>query len=321
MVVYKDGAEFATAYTTVQVDTVHEWNGNTEYNGQLGMGQQLDNVYYSIDWGDGTAPDSGPYPGGRLQVSHAYQKGGFFTVTVSFWLGSSYSSLISRWQYDMLGAVTKGVDISAGGADIVRNGITMGTRDVSMGDAYTMSVDFPTTYIEIPGSGGQYAEPGVSTPRLSAIFHWGDGTSSVDVVPDANGVVHCEDTHVYAEPGRYTPGVELVLDTDSVIGIGTSDMLDIRYLAGPIDVTVAGDTVVASAGLPGGVSGLTADWTLVKKDDPAITYLDTGDIGSTVIEITGMFSDVSPGQYILTLDLKDRSGTTIFSEVYYYVSV
>jgi hypothetical protein len=248
--------------------------------------------------------------------------GGFFTVNVSFWLGTDYRQLISSWEYDMLGMVIKGVDISAGGADLVRNGVALGTLDTPMTATYRMSADFPTIYNDgwSPDGEGQFAEPGVGMPRLSAIFHWGDSVTSVDVVPDENGVVHCEDTHIYAEPGKYTPSVELVLDTTSTIGVANSDMLDIRYRAGAMEVTVAGSTVTATAGLPGGMDGLTATWTLTKSGEPARTV--TSPIGSADTLVTGTFTGVSPGLYKLALDLKDTSsGATIFSEVYYYVSV
>jgi hypothetical protein len=322
MVVYKDGAEFAVATTNVEVDTIHRWDGNTEYNGQLCNGA-ISGVYYTIDWGDSKTDGPSPYGGGRLQVAHTYDTGGFFPVNVSFWLGQpSAKKLITSWNYDMLGTVTRGVDISANGADIVRNGIALGSQDTPMSSAYTMSVDIPTTYRnEASAADRQYGEPGVSTPRLSAIFYWGDAVTSADVVPDANGVVHCEDTHVYAEPGKYTPSVELVVDATSVIGAGTSESLDIRYKVGPIDVLETSPAVIVTADLPGGVDGLTAHWKLTAKDDPSILHESAAELSSYDITATGTFTGVSPGQYIVTLDLKDSSGVTIFTEVYYYVFV
>jgi hypothetical protein len=322
MVVYKNGAEFAVVTTTVLVDTIHRWNGNTEYNGQLGYGD-VSGVYYTIDWGDSKTTGPLPYGGGRLEVPHTYDTGGFFPVNVSFWLGMpSDKKLITSWNYDMLGTVTKGVDITAGGADIVRNGIALGSQDTPMSAAYTMSVDFPTTYRNGASAGDrQYGEPGVNTPRLSAIFYWGDAVTSADVVPDANGIVHCEDTRAYAEPGKYTPSVELVVDAASVIGTGTSESLDIRYKVGPIDVLETSPAVIVTVDLPGGVDGLSAHWKLAAKDNPSIFHEDTVPLSAQDLTTACTFTDVSAGQYIVTLDLKDSSGVTIFTEVYYYVFV
>jgi hypothetical protein len=314
MVVYKDGAEYASIFTKVSVETIHLWPASTVYTGQLGDGRGLPGVYYTIDWGDGSPLNHDYYTqGGLISVPHNYLKGGLFTVTASFWKDAQPADqLIARWQYDTLGVITRGIDITVGGADVVSNGVALGSRDVSMGDTFTMSADFPTNVSD--------------SHVLSAIFYWGDDVSSMDVTPNTNGIVHCKASHVYSRQGIYTPRIELVLDTRDTIGFGTSDPLDIRCRPGSLEVTVSGSgnsqIVQASAGLPADTSGWGSGWSAVWTLTNVATnqHISPATTSTSDDRISGTFTVIAGGQtYSLRLDIVDSEGEILNSEVYYYV--
>jgi len=134
-----------------------------------------------------------------------------------------------------------------------------------------------------------FTDPGVLDTH-TATFYWGDGTSSVGIVSEANGSGSATANHVYADNGRYTVHV-VVTDKD-----GASASLDTATT-----ITNVAPTVTAGFSfVPGGANASTGAPAVVisgQFTDPGFTRASAGTVETFTTTIAwgdGTTSTVTP---------------------------
>jgi PKD repeat protein len=169
----------------------------------------LDSHKATIDWGDGTNPDSGVINSGSVSGAHAYADNGTYTVTVT--VCDDELDCGSDTLQVSVGNVTPSVN--AGGA-----------QNVAEGQLVTLA---PATFSD-PGFDCPLCDPATAEDFTAAI-DWGDGTTEpagditlietpgAELVPTAGTV---QASHHYADNGSYTVTVS-VCDDDGACGNST----------------------------------------------------------------------------------------------------
>ena len=150
----------------------------------------------SIEWGDGTAPDEGAVSGGIVPGSHTYVDNGLNTATIT---------------------VTD--DDTGTGTDSLLVTVNNVAPTVSAIEAPVDAVPVNTTI----DTSADFTDPGILDTH-TAVWDWGDGSTSNGVVNESNGNGRVTGSHNYNAPGIYTVTVT-VTDKD-----GDSDQSVFQYV-------------------------------------------------------------------------------------------
>jgi hypothetical protein len=323
MTIYKNGTIFGIVQTPVQVTKVDTYTANTVYTGSLGPGPYT-GVYYVMNWGDNTTSTPVVYTGGNFTTTHTYGVGGLFLANISFWaeaspgtINPSADHMITSWSYPTISCVQQGMNVFVNGAEIVNNGVAFGSHAASIADEFNVSADIPTN---LP-----------STQEVQVIYHWGDMDTGSVVYPDANGVIHLNESHVYSAFGLYTPSIEVLEDMNYRIGVATSDTLDVGVQAGiingPTGTVSDSGTFTLNTTIPGMTGQYGKDWNtrwtlLDSSGNPVTESAPTQQLPGGVIQVTINCASnhlTSGEKYGVELDILDSNGNIVSSEVYYYV--
>jgi hypothetical protein len=172
--------------------TINE--GGTFYGYGSFIDPDQDTWTATVDYGDGSGPQ--PLPLNTVdktfELSHIYADNGAYTVTV-------------RIDDNSCGADTGTLDVTADNVPPVVGAIVAPQDPVQVGVVVNASTDF--------------FDPGVLDTH-TALWAWGDGTTSPGEVIEENGSGSVRGAHVYAAPGVYTVKVT-VTDKDGGIGEAT----------------------------------------------------------------------------------------------------
>jgi hypothetical protein len=158
----------------------------------------LDTHTATIDWGDGSpvqplfVQESGG-GSGTLSANHLYIDDGHFTITV----------IVT----DNHGGVASGVapmNVQNAAPQVFRVGFTTNNRLFKLGDTVTAATSFFD-------SGAR--------DRHTAVWDWGDGTTTPGVFTETGGTVTLYESHIYTAPGVYLVKL-IVTDDDGATGVG-----------------------------------------------------------------------------------------------------
>jgi hypothetical protein len=136
----------------------------------------LDTHTATIDWGDGTTPDEADIVDSTVPGSHVYADNGINEVTVT---------------------VTD--DDTGAGSDSLT--VTVNNVPPEVGDI-SVSADTVPVNNEIDTS-ADFTDPGVLDTH-TAVWDWGDGSTSEGDVSEADGSGSVTGSHAYTTPGLYT---------------------------------------------------------------------------------------------------------------------
>jgi large repetitive protein len=201
-------------------------------------GGSVESFTYSINWGDGTAPDGGPVAlvsqgqaglatSGMIQnVSHTFADNGIYTVTVTVTdddgAASSKSFLVQ--------VENVAPSLTVAGAQTIAEGATLAIPNVA---AFTD-----------PGFDNPNRPTGASVERFTYTINWGDGTTAdtgsiANVTSGSAGTPttgSLNASHTFADDGVYTVTVSI---TDDDSGTTTRTF--------PVTVTNVAPTVAVAA--------------------------------------------------------------------------
>lgn len=144
----------------------------------------------TVDWGDGTCEPAGVGDDGKIHATHTYRDNGAFQVSVTDNVSDSEIAVMVITVNNVapsLGAITAPF---APQANNIAVNISSLFADVGAADTHT------------------------------AVWNWGDGTSSAGTVVETNGSGSTAGSHAYAEPGVYTVKLT-VRDDDGGFAVAT----------------------------------------------------------------------------------------------------
>jgi PKD repeat protein len=292
------------------------------FNNPLNVGGEVSETFtYSIDWGDGTPPQSGPAtidvlggPGvptqGSFDGSHIYADNGVYTVTVTI-------------SDDDGGTTVQTFDVTVN--NVAPTLVVPGDQVADEG-----------VLLSVPNI-GQFSDPGFDNPlnvggevteRFSYSIDWGDG-SPLDSgpapinIPGGPGVLtqgSFNGSHTYLAAGTYTVTVTLV-DDDGGVAVGTFDVT-VRNVA-PILIAGPNQNVNEGAPLsvtnigqfldpkPGGAASYSysIDWGDGRPVDTGAATIDSaGGEGPTSGSFDGAHTYADNGVYTVTISILTADG-------------
>lgn len=177
----------------IQIESDSTINEGETFTG-TGSFNDVDSSVWTVfaDYGDGTSPETINFnPDKIFTLIHTYGDNGIYTITATVTDNEGASKT------DTLKVTVNNIAPSV-------SIITAPIDPVSIGTEITVNASF--------------TDPGILDTH-TAIWNWGDGTTSEGIVNEMNGTGTVEDTHIYATPGVYTITLN-VIDKDG--GIGTS---------------------------------------------------------------------------------------------------
>jgi hypothetical protein len=187
------------------------------------------------------------------------------------------------------------------------NAVTTGSTSVVVNNATPVvtSISGPTSII--PGQSfslsAAFTDAGVLDTH-TAVWNWGDNTSSTATVVETNGSGTATASHMYATTGAYTATVT-VTDDDGTSGTGTF-LLNVSQFIYVLNPTANGAFTAsgnASVKLPGAV--------LIDSNSPtALTASGTASITSPSIRIVGGFTKTGSASFSVT----PQTGITPFAD-------
>jgi PKD repeat protein len=171
---------------TVTGDTIDE-NGVATVNGTINDPSTLDTFNVTIDWGDGL-PEVFSYPAGSTVFSETHQ-----------YLDDDPSGTSSD-----IYTVTVTVEDDDGGSDIESTTVTVN----NLNPVVTLTLDQPNDQFILPtvhglNFTGNFTDVGTLDTH-TAVWDWGDSTTSGGTVVESGGSGTVTDTHTYSTPGVYT---------------------------------------------------------------------------------------------------------------------
>ncbi|HEY9402004.1 MAG TPA: MBG domain-containing protein [Pyrinomonadaceae bacterium] len=193
------GGGLGNSPPSVQPSNYSTYEGMGHFTAFFTDPDTLDTHTATIDWGDGSPVQalnvrkSGDT--GMLFGSHSYVDDGAFNVTITL--------------RDNRG----GVDVEVAPMTVHNTSprvsllkLTPDSRLFKPGDAVTV--------------GGSFEDSGVRDTH-TAVWDWGDGTTTPAYITRAEGFSHTSGRHQYADPGAYQIRL-IVTDDDGAMGVGTT---------------------------------------------------------------------------------------------------
>ena len=182
---------------SVHLSNYRTYEGGGSFFAEFTDRDSLDVHTATIDWGDGSPvqPLSVHENNGSGFVfgNHAYADNGNFTIRVSV--------------TDNRGGVFSGVaPMTVQNAEPRVSFVSSSSRLIPLGDAITVRADF-----------SDYGTRDTHT----AVWDWGDGTTTAADFTEANGSGRASGGHTYTAPGVYTISL-IVTDNDGATGVGTT---------------------------------------------------------------------------------------------------
>jgi len=247
------------------------------------------------DWGDGSTPSTG-WPSG---LSHTYASAGQYPVTVSVIddLGQTNTNI----QLVTVSGTGSGSSSSTSGSSSGSGSSSSGSVS---GQPISMSVSYSASGLTVTPSGNIH-DPNSAATSITATWNWGDGQTSSGW---PSGL-----SHTYASPGQYT------ITLTAADNIGTTN-------SASSSITVSGSTTSGSSGSISGqpisisVSYPTSGYTVTPQGtihDPnsaatSLTALWSWGDGTTSGGWPSGLSHtyITPGQYLVTISVKDNLGIT-----------
>jgi PKD repeat protein len=293
------------------------------------LGATVETFTYSVNWGDGTNPDTGSVPNvtvggvgvptsGFLDAAHTYADDGVYTVSVTI-------------TDDNGGATTKSFQVTVNNVaptvGIVANKTTT--------EGGLLSVPNIVTFTD-PGFNNPANPNGASVESFTYTINWGDGTSlETGTVPNVtNGGVgvptagFLNGSHTYADDGVYTVTVTIADDNAGVTAksftVTVNNVAPTVAVAGNKTVTEGGSLVIPSIVTftdpgfdnplnPNGASVESFTYTINWGDGTVqtgpVAGVTTGGVGvATTGFLDGGHTYADDGVYTVSVSITDDNG-------------
>jgi hypothetical protein len=189
---------------TVIGDTIDE-NGWATVSGTITDPGILDTFIVTINWGEGS-PESYSYPAGSTSFTETHQ---YLDDDPTGTPSDDYTVIVT-------------VEDDDGGSDTESTTVTVNNVDPIVVD---IIMDQPNSEFILPvvhglNFTGTFTDVGTLDTH-TAVWDWGDTTTSVGTVVESGGLGTVTGTHVYSAPGIYTVNLTV---TDDDTGVGNTTM-------------------------------------------------------------------------------------------------
>jgi MBG domain (YGX type)/PKD domain/Bacterial Ig-like domain (group 1)/Bacterial Ig-like domain (group 3) len=230
---------------SLQLSNYITYEGGGSFSAYFTDPDSLDSHTAVIDWGDGSPLEDlfvREHANGLREIfrNHVYVDNGTFTIKVT--LNDNHG-----------GSVSGVAPMNVQNAEPRVTFVFPSSRLVAPGDTITVRADFSDTGVR---------------DTHTAIWDWGDGTTTVADFTEANGFGQASGSHAYTTPGVYTISL-IVTDNDGATGVGTTGepvgVYAATIIAGSIKpvVTETGRISVSTSGL-----GMTGQAGTLKVKKP-----------------------------------------------------